>query len=280
MTQNPPQPPIKVALVYDFDGTLAPGNIQEHSLFRDLGVEPQQFWEEVETKARTTDSDGTLVYMQEILKYAKNRGISVTQDYLRRHGSMAPLFKGVDGWFDRINDYARKECKLQLEHYIVSSANRELVEGTPVARNFQQIFACKYIYNKAGRAIWPGVVVNYTTKTQFLFRINKGILNFWDNDGINRWMDQADRPVPFTHLIFLGDGDTDIPAMKLVRTQGGYSIAVFDPENWKSAECQRKIHKLIAEDRVSYAAEGDYRKASLLDVTIKGILLRIARLER
>ena len=122
------------------------------------------------------------------------------------------------------------------------------------------------------------MVVNYTTKTRFLFRINKGIENCLDHRAIDEWIDPQDRPVPFSRMIFLGDSATDIPAMKLVRELGGYSVAVFAPAQWREPECQRKIHKLMAEDRVSYVAEGDYRGTSLLDVSVEGVLQRIRRL--
>jgi hypothetical protein len=149
-----------------------------------------------------------------------------------------------------------------------------MISGCALAGRFKRIYASRFIYDAEGQAVWPGVAINYTTKTQFLFRINKGIDNSWDNTGVNRWIPMHERPVPFQRMIFVGDGETDIPAMKMVRQQGGCSIAVFDPQKFGSL--QEHVSRLIAEDRVSFVAPADYRDGSQLDVTVKGILGRFA----
>jgi hypothetical protein len=141
---------------------------------------------------------------------------------------------------------------------------------------FKNVFASRFIYDSAGHATWPGVAINYTTKTQFLFRINKGIPNTWDNATINRWMPMEERPVPFSRMIFIGDGETDIPSMKMVRLQGGHSIAVFDPKRFGELSFQEKVYRLIAEDRVHFVAPADYKQGNQLDVTVKGILALIS----
>ncbi|NQU50018.1 MAG: haloacid dehalogenase-like hydrolase [Planctomycetes bacterium] len=268
----------KIAFVYDFDGTLAEGNIQEHSLLGALGYDPEAFWDQVEELAKQQDADEILVYLQQMIEAARAAGTPLTRAMLAAHGSGIKLFPGVQEWFQRINQYAREYCGLEPEHFIISSGNLEMIEGTSIAAEFTRIFACKYLFDDNGHACWPGVGVNYTTKTQFLFRINKGIHNCHDSKRLNKWLDQDQRPVPFERMIFFGDGDTDIPAMKLVKTQGGYSIAVFDNKLWNETTCQEKIHKLISEDRVSYVAPGNYESASLLDVTVKGLLKRMGRM--
>jgi phosphoserine phosphatase len=266
------QPRLKVALVYDFDGTLARGNIQEHSFIPALGIDAAAFWREVKDAARQHDADEILIYMQQMLAHARAQGIRITAADLQGHGRPTPLFDGVITWFDRVNTYAA-ELGLDLEHYIISSGILEMIQGTPIADRFRMIFASKFVYAANGEAIAPGVAVNYTNKTQFLFRINKGILNYWDNEGINQWIPMAQRPVPFSRMVFVGDGETDIPAMKMVRHQGGYAVAVFDPSRWSSL--QHRIHRLIAEDRADYVASADYQAGSQLDVTIRGVLGRI-----
>ena len=266
----------KVALIYDFDGTLARDNIQEHSLLGLLDEEIGPFWDRVEARARDANADQILMYLFEILASAKRKGIKLTRDLLEQHGQATPLLPGVESWFDRIDVFARG-LGLDPMHYIVSSGNEEMIRGTAIAQRFQYIFACKYLFDENGEACWPSVVVNYTTKTQFLFRINKGIENFWNDRSLNAWMEKPTRPVPFERMIFFGDGDTDIPAMKMTREQGGYSIAVFDPSKWKLRVTKEKVHKLISEDRVSYVTSGDYNEDSLLDATVKGILSRISR---
>lgn len=263
---------IKAALVYDFDGTLARGNIQEHSFIPALKLEAAAFWREVKDAARRHDADEILIYMQQMLEYTKARGLRITESDLQRHGRPTPLFDGVITWFDRINAYAAN-LGIEIDHYVISSGLLEMIQGTPIADRFRTIFASKFLYNEGGEAIAPGVAINYTNKTQFLFRINKGIFNYWDNETINQWMPITQRPLPFSRMIFVGDGETDIPAMKMVRHQGGYSVAVFDPTRWSSL--QDRIHRLIAEDRATYVAPADYQAGSQLDVTIRGILGRM-----
>jgi hypothetical protein len=189
---------------------------------------------------------------------------------------MLPLFDGLTTWFERTNTYALKRG-IALEHFVVSSGIREMIEGCKIFSVFKNVYASSFVYNEEGHAVWPAVAINYTTKMQFLFRINKGIDNTWDNDEINKWQPMNERRVPFDHMIFLGDGDTDIPAMKMVRDKGGAAIAVFNPKEWGQAASQNKIHRLISEDRASYVAPADYSEGSQLDVTVRGVLGRLAR---
>ena len=120
-----------------------------------------------------------------------------------------------------------------------------MIQGCLIFSKFKRVFASRFIYDDRNEAIWPGVAVNYTTKTQFLFRINKGIDNTHDTEAINQWVPMDERPVPFERMIFSGDGETDIPAMKMVRHQGGHSVAVFDPNKWERDELQDRVHRLI-----------------------------------
>jgi hypothetical protein len=268
---------VRTALVYDFDGTLAPGNIQEHSFIPNhLGISAEAFWEEVGALKREHDADPILVYLQQMLACAKRANVRVTRETLAAHGRDVPLFQGVREWFSRIDAHA-KERGLSLEHYVVSSGNEEMIGASPIANAFRKIYASRYLYDGEGNATWPAVVINYTTKTQFLFRINKGVSSTWDNEPVNRWVPMHERPVPFTRMIYLGDGDTDIPSMKMVRHQGGHSIAVFDPERFKDARTQSNVYNLISEDRAHFVVPADYTEGSQLDVTVKGLLGRIAR---
>lgn len=259
------------AIVYDFDGTLAEGSMQEHGFIPQLGVDKDTFWAGVKVEAEKHDADEVLVYMWRMIEEARKKGIRITRDALKTHGRDVPLFNGVATWFGRINRHAA-ELGLKLEHYIISSGNEEMIDGCSIRSEFKRVFASRYIYDADGNAAWPGVGVNYTTKTQFLFRINKGIETTWDNKAINKWVPMAKRPVPFERMIFIGDGDTDIPAMKMVRHQGGHSLAVCDPKRWKSPDVQLRMQSLIAEDRVHFVAPADYSESEQLDVTVKGIL--------
>ena len=265
----------KAAIIYDFDGTLARGNLQECSFIPRMNMTRDAFWSEVKRRTREEDADEILVYMHLMLEKAKAAGEAVTKQMLREHGREARLFDGLDGeaWFTRINAFA-KEHGLDLQHYIVSSGIEEMIRGCSIQGAFHRIYASKYIYD-GEVAAWPGVAINYTTKTQYLFRINKGVENHWDNDGINKFMSEASRPVPFKHMIFVGDGETDIPAMKMVTYQGGHSIAVYDEQRGKRD--LDKIHRLISDGRANFVAPGNYDEHSQMDIVIKGILGRIAR---
>lgn len=264
----------KTAIVYDFDGTLSPGSMQDHSLIPGFGYKKaKDFWDEVKATCKERDGDEILTYMELMLQRSKT---PITSEALFRFGKDLPLFQGLDSWFDRINKYGG-QIDLDIDHYVVSSGIREMIDGSAIRGAFKQVFASSFAYDASHSARWPSVAINYTAKTQFLFRINKGIENTWDNDAINRWIPLDERPQPFERMIFVGDGDTDIPSMKMVRHQGGVAVAVFDPKKWKTAAHQNKIHRLIAEDRANYVAPADYRAGSQLDVTIRGVLGRMAR---
>ena len=217
-----------------------------------------------------------------LLQEARRRRVPITRQVLQEHGAKTPLFDGVELWFERINRYAR-ERDLELQHYVVSSGNEEMILGSSIAYHFTRVFACRYIYDASGHAIWPAAAVNYTTKTQYLFRINKGVDTYWDDERVNRWVPMNERYLPFCRMIYLGDGDTDVPSMKMVRHQGGHSVGVFDPAAWDSpdptirATFKEKAYNLIAEDRAHFVVPADYTEGSQLDVTLKGILGRIAR---
>lgn len=198
--------PLRTALVYDFDGTLAPGNIQEHSLIPNhLETTKEEFWGVVGREKQDEDADEILVYLRLLVARAEERGKPLTRELLRQHGAKTPLFPGVTEWFERIDAHGR-ERQLALEHYVISSGNEEMIEGTSIAHRFRRIFASGYGYDERGHAGWPAVAINYTSKTQYLFRINKGVDNSWNHEPVNRWVPPLERPIPFSRIIYLGDG--------------------------------------------------------------------------
>ncbi len=270
---------LKTALIYDFDGTLARGNMQEVTFIPSVGMDIGDFWGEADKLTRSADGDNILMYMQLMLLRSRQNDQTITRKMLAEHGQDVKLFDGLrsdltgTGWFDRINAKGR-EYGLDIEHYIISAGLEEMIEGCPIRDEFHHVFASKFAYDAHGNAIWPAVGVNYTTKTQYLFRINKGVLNHWDHEPINRFIADEDRPIPFERMIFLGDGDTDVPTMKMMHTKGGFSIAVYDPRN--SEKDQKKIYSLISEDRVNFVAAADYREGQPLDLIVKGLIGRIA----
>lgn len=272
-------PPLKTALIYDFDGTLARGNMQEVTFIPSVGMDIGDFWGEADRLTREADADNILMYMQLMLQRAREHDQPITRKLLAEHGQDVKLFDGLKtdltgpGWFDRINAFGA-QYGLDIEHYIISAGLEEMIDGCPIRDAFHHVFASKFVYDRNGVAIWPAVGVNYTTKTQYLFRINKGVLNHYEHERINRFTPDDARPVPFERMIFLGDGDTDVPTMKMMHTKGGFSIAVYDPRN--SKRDQDKIYGLISEDRVNFVAAADYREGSALDLIVKGLVGRIA----
>ncbi len=269
------KPPLKTALIYDFDGTLARGNMQEVSFIPSVGMDIGAFWLEAERLTKEADGDGILMYMQLMLQHARKNGAPVTRETLHDHGREVALFEGLKdlSWFDRINAFGAR-YGLEIEHYIISAGLEEMIEGTPIRPALKHVFASHYVYDDKGEAAWPAVGVNYTTKTQYLFRINKGVDNHWEHERVNHFIPDDERPVPFERMIFIGDGDTDVPTMKMMHTKGGFSIAVYDPRS--NEKDQKKVYSLISEDRVNFVAAADYREGSALDLIVKGLVGRIA----
>lgn len=260
---------IDVALVYDFDGTLSPGNMQEFGFVQAIGKDPAQFWERVAKMSRENDASGILCYMYLMLQEAVANGISLRRESFQRFGSKIELFKGVREWFPSINEYG-KSIGLNIKHYINSSGLREMIEGTPIAKEFENIYACSFLYNVDGIAFWPAVAVDYTTKTQFLFKINKGIREVSDNKRINEFVAKEDRPIPFERMIYFGDGETDVPSMSVVKSQGGHAIAIYgDPKKKATAQ------KLINENRVDYMCMANYSEGEEIHTTVMHILDKI-----
>ncbi len=262
-----------IALCYDFDGTLSPANMQEYSFIPQLQKEPKSFWNEACEIARKQDADGILAYMYLMCDQAKKYNIKIQRDDFVRFGKSVKFYKGLvskngNDWFSRINAYASEQGAV-VKHYIISSGIKEMIEGTAIAGNFDKIYASSFMYDLYGVAMWPAQVVNYTTKMNFLFRINKGIFDV--QKSINNYMPEHLRPVPFKRMIYFGDGSTDIPAMKLVKTQGGFSIAVHDG----SKDKRRQSEKLMNENRVDFTSTADYRKNSELTAQVCRVIDKI-----
>ena len=257
-----------VALIYDFDGTLSPGNMQEFGFIQAIGKKPQEFWQESDDIAAGQDASNILSYMKLMFDEARKAGIKLRRDDFRKFGESVELFEGVTEWFRLINDYG-KAHGVKVEHYINSSGLAEMIEGTSIAGEFKRIFACSFLYNKEGEAEWPGVAVDYTAKTQFLFKINKGILSIRDNKKVNESKIDEKKRIPFPHMIYFGDGTTDIPCMKLVKNFGGHSIAVYNPKE----EGQRTVlNDLIRDNRVNHVCPADYSDGSEIDTIVKTII--------
>lgn len=265
----------KIAICYDFDGTLAAGNMQEYDYFPQLGIKPKEFWGEAKKRAQIQEGDEILAYMCLMLEKARanpDKGIQVTKAAFAAYAEKVKLFEGVDSWFGRINAYG-KDRSFIVEHYIISSGIREMIMGTTIAKRFTKVYASAFQYDQHGVANWPILAMNYTTKTQFLFRINKGLLDEWDNSEINAFQAKESRPIPFERMMYIGDGSTDVPCMRLVKDQGGHSISVYQP---KSSTAKRTSERLLKEERVHLVAPADYREGKELDTQVKCIIDKIS----
>lgn len=257
-----------VALMYDFDKTLCDRDMQEYSFIPYIKQTPSQFWGETTKLAQGENMDKIIAYMYQMLKGLDSINEKPTKELLKKMGNGVRLFNGVQDFFDRINQYGL-EHDLIIEHYIISSGLKEIIEGTSIADKFKDIFACEFHYNEDGIADFPKSVVNYTTKTQFLFRISKGLFDIYDDYSINNLVKDSERRVLFQNMIYLGDGLTDVPCMRLVKGNGGYSIAIY--------QNKEKVERLVSDNRVDFICEANYEENSQLDCVIKMILDTISQ---
>ena len=250
MTQKKPI----VALIYDYDGTLSPGNMQEFGFIQAVGKTADEFWRMSDSIAIGQDASNVLSYMKLMFDEAKRNGIKLRREDFQRFGRNIQLFDGVREWFKLVNTYGELHG-VKIEHYINSSGLKEIIEGSPIAHEFKHIFAGTFLYDANGEAEWPGISVDYTTKTQFLFKISKGIFSSRDNKQVNESIADDKKRIPFTHMIYFGDGDTDVPCMKIVGMFGGHSIAVYDPQNERKKATAAKLKR---QGRVAFAVPAVY----------------------
>jgi 2-hydroxy-3-keto-5-methylthiopentenyl-1-phosphate phosphatase len=259
---------VPLAIAYDFDGTLAPGNMQEHQFLPDIGMTPKEFWSEVKALTKTHQADEVLIYMNLMLEKAHAKHAPVRREDFNACGKDIELFEGVGDWFERINQYG-KEKDVRIEHYLLSSGNAEIFSGTSIASKFTKVYASKFFFDENGVAIWPALAVNYTTKTQYLFRINKGAHDLSDSAKVNEYVDKKNRPVPFESMIYIGDGATDIPCFRMLKEQGGLSIAVYTP---KKRGARDKADKYLTEGRIHCVVPAIYNNGSDIDKVVKAYI--------
>ncbi|MCL2642614.1 MAG: haloacid dehalogenase-like hydrolase [Candidatus Bathyarchaeota archaeon] len=261
-----------MALLYDFDHTLCPKGMQEYTFIPKIGMSPEAFWSEAGKQAKTQKMDIVLSYLYLMLKKANNANQSIRREDFVALGKDLKFFPGVEDWFSRINRLG-EEMGLKIEHYIISGGIRETIEGSSIYKYFKEVFACEFLYDINGAACWPKNAVNYTTKTQFLFRINKGILDISNDDDLNKYTPEDARPVPFSNMIYIGDGLTDVPCMRLIKVNGGYSIAVY------KEGAKEKVDSLLMDNRVDFLALADYSENSDLDVLVRDIMGKISMVD-
>ena len=260
-----------IALIYDFDNTLSTHDMQEFTFIPALGMTPQEFWGKCDQLSRDYNMDHILAYMLLMAQKANEKGIDLSRESLRKMGEQVEFFDGVEQWFKRINAYGAR-LGFEVRHYIISCGLKHMIEGCPIGHEFYNVFACDYLYDDKGQILWPSVAINYTSKTQFLYRINKGVEDAGEHKRLNMYMPQNERVVPFENMIYIGDGLTDVPSMKLTRTRGGYAIGVYrNPED---------ATYLVKEDRVDFYVQSNYLPDSEMDVAMKAIFQKIKARER
>ena len=251
-----------IAIMYDFDKTLCTKDMQEYTFIPNLGIDSASFWSDANKLRNEDKMDQVLTYMYLMVRKTLDLGHHVTRDYLHDMGKDIELFPGVEDWFKRINKFG-KEHGVTIEHYIISSGVKEIIEGSVIGKYFKVIYASEFYYDEHGYAVWPKIAINYTNKTQFLKRINKGVLDVADDYNINRKMRVQDKRIPMKRMIYIGDGITDVPCMKLTKDGGGVSIAVYTDKSKKIAK------DLYDDERINYLAQADYSEDSKIDMYVK-----------
>ncbi len=262
-----------IAFLYDFDKTLCTTDMQDYAFIPSLGMTPAEFWAEANGFGRRNRVDGVLAYMYTMLQEAGRKARPFTRADLVEKGRGIEFFPGVPEWFRRINAFGAEQG-VEVEHYIISSGLREIIEGSAVSGEFKAIYASEFFYDETGRPVWPKLAVNFTAKTQFVYRINKGVLDVSDDKTLNDSMPDDSKRVPFPNMLYLGDGLSDVPCMKMMRAYGGQAIAVYQASN------QAGVEDLLAKGRVDFVFPGDYREGSALDLTVKNIVRKMAIADR
>lgn len=257
-----------VAILYDFDKTLSTTDMQNYSFIPALGMKPEEFWGATGEFSKKTEVERILSYMYMMIKLSKEKGIQLTRKFLNECGKKIEYYPGVESWFSRINKYGQAH-DVKVEHYLLSSGTKEIVEGSKIAKYFKEIYGCEFYFDPETQTpVWPKLAVNYTQKTQYLFRISKGATDLRDDKKINE--KEKEHRIPYTNMIYLGDGMTDVPCMQVLKNNGGKSIAIYSKKDKSS------IQKLVKENRVNFAFTGNYTEGSNLDKTVKSIIKQVA----
>lgn len=256
-----------IAIMYDFDKTLCTKDMQNYRFIPSLGIEVGEFWSYTNYVQTTEKMDSVLAYMYAAVKISKEKNIPIKRSGLEENGKSIEFFPGVVEWFKRINEFG-KANNVEIEHYVISSGMKEIIDGTIISKEFKNIFACEYLYDDDGNAVWPKTAVNYTNKTQFVYRINKGVLDISNDIDLNRSMPDDSKRIPFENMIYIGDGLSDVPCMKMMKSYGGKAIAVYQ-------QLDEKVKELLRKDRVDFIYPADYSENSGLDRTVKDIIIKM-----
>lgn len=264
-----------IGLIYDYDQTLSPNYMQDEVLFPHFGINPTQFWKKSRELVDSEGYDGELAYLKALLDYlAMDRP---TNADLRRLGGNLKFYPGLPALFEELNVVLTDQhCMLgiKVEHYIVSSGLKALLDGSQLAPHVKKIFGCEFGEDADGRITFPKRVISHTTKTQYLFRINKGMLE--PNEDVNDHMAPELRPIPFQNMIYVGDGPTDVPCFTLMKKYGGHALAVYNPTETNRSSFKKCYQLSALADRVKHIAPADYRPGSHLRLLLEEMVTEIA----
>lgn len=270
-----------IAIVYDFDGTLSPQPMQEYTVLPKLEIEPFQFWSKVNQQSQENGEESMLTYMRLLLEEAEKKESHIGRKEFKELGQHVKYFPGVKNWFDRIDDVIKTKSngKIKVRHYVISAGLREILDGISIKKYFKNIFASEYHYDHHKRATFPKLLITDTAKTQFLFRINKGVEDL--RKSINSHMPASSRPIPFENMIYIGDGETDVPSMTVTLQNGGNAIAVFrNGRDLRSQKTREICKSLLKANRVNFIAPADYSDGSVLERRVRLLLDSVmARIE-
>jgi hypothetical protein len=273
-------PQSTIAVVYDYDQTLSPTYMQDEVLFPAYGIDPARFWKKSQQLVRDEGWESELAYLKTLLDSLPMD--PPTNEDLVRLGANLKFYPGLPEMFGELNSLlndAHHAIGIRIEHYILSSGMKALIDGSALKPFVKEIFGCEFATDSHGRITFPKRVISHTQKTQYLFRINKGLLDL--SQDVNDHMPQELRPVPFPNMIYVGDGPTDVPCFTVMKQFGGQSIAVYNP-NDPTLNSFRKCYQLSAHaNRIKHIAPSDYRSGShlrlILDEMIREIANRMLR---
>jgi len=265
-----------IAIVYDYDQTLSPSYMQDEVVFPTFGIDGASFWRRCSELVRDQGYDNELAYMKVLLDTLEMD--RPTQTELRSLGKKLNFYNGLPEMFDQFRENLLTEEQrshgISVEHYIISSGMKVLIEGSRLATHVRAIFGCEFAEDGEGRITFPKRVISHTQKTQFLFRINKGLLDM--SEDVNDHMDPAVRPIPFPNMIYLGDGPTDVPCFTVMRKNNGHAIAVYNPDDPERVGFKKCYQLSTHADRVRHIAPADYRSGSHLRLLLEEMVHEIA----
>ncbi len=258
------------AIMYDFDRTLSPRDMQEYQFIPSLGMKPVEFWNEANAFGDKNEMDKILSYMYTMIKKSAEQGTPLTRKRVVDCGKNIEFFKGVEDWFERMNRFGIENGVI-VEHYVLSSGLVEIIEGSAIGKHFKKIYASEFLYDENDIAVFPKSAVNYTSKTQFVYRINKGVLDVSNDRDLNKSTPDNDRRVRFQNMLYIGDGLSDVPCMKMVKAYGGSSIAVYKDDSNRVL-----VEDLLNHGRVDFMFAADYSENTNFDMTVKNLIKKAA----